>query len=151
MSKLKMIVGFLILLFMIDPLSVSFSAGEVEYLTIKCGSADLTVEVAADFRTRGKGLMHREELAEGKGMIFVYPHKDICRLWMKNTYIPLSVAFLDEDGRILQIIDMKKTDSSKIYRSKMKVKYALEVPLGWFDKNDIKTGDSCIIPDIRAK
>lgn len=151
MMRLKKIAGFLSLLVMISPLSASFSEEEVEYLTIKCGGVDLTVEVAADSKTRSKGLMHREELAEGKGMIFVYPRKDIRRLWMRNTHIPLSAAFLDDDGRILQIIDMKKTDSSKIYRSKMKVKYALEVPLGWFKKNDIKTGDSCIIPDIRAK
>lgn len=122
------------------------------YPDVECGKAvvavngvRIKVEVASTARARETGLMHRRMLPEGAGMLFVYPDERIAALWMKDTYIPLSAAFIKEDGVISQIIYMEKTRSAKIYRSKEKVKYVLEVPLGYFERNGIKAGDYCDI------
>ena len=141
----------LIILFLIASISLTYSQDSLETITIKCGGADLTVEIAADVGSRDRGLMHRESLPDNTGMLFVYKKKMYGRLWMKNTLVPLSAAFIDKDGRILQIIQMKKTNSTKIYRSKEKMKYVIEAPLGWFSKNGVMVGDYCSIPDISAR
>lgn len=117
-------------------------------VSIEISGIELIVETASDPASREKGLMHRDSLPEGKGMLFIYPDEKKRRLWMKNTPIPLSAAFIRNNGKITQIVHMEKTNSTKIYRSKERAKYALEVPLGWFEKNGIKTGDCCLIPDI---
>ena len=70
---------------------------------------------------------------------------------MRNTIIPLSAAFIKEDGTIVNIVKMEKTGSQKVYRSTERVKYALEVPFGYFEKHGIKAGDHCEIPDLRVK
>ena len=130
-----------------------YACAEVEFKTavITCGDIELEVEIADKRPDRDKGLMYRETLKDNSGMLFVYPKQVLCKLWMKNTYIPLSAAFIDNDGMITQIVYMKKTNSAKIYSSNKKVRYALEVPLGWFKKNGIKVGDYCVIPDIPSK
>jgi len=121
---------------------------EFQKTVIVVGDLEVPVEVAITGRAREKGLMDRDEVPEGTGMLFVYPERIKCRLWMKDTLVPLSAAFINEDGRITEIVKMKKIRSTKVYRSKEKVKYALEVPLGWFEKNGIEAGDYCDIPDI---
>lgn len=128
--------------------SASYSQDELETATIKIGDVNLIVEIAATPKAWERGLMHREDLPEGRGMLFVYPKQKRYKLWMKNTLIPLSAAFIKEDGRIAQIVRMEKVKTTKIYRSKEKVKYALEVPLGYFERHGIMVGDSCIIPEI---
>ncbi|MFH1753375.1 MAG: DUF192 domain-containing protein [Candidatus Omnitrophota bacterium] len=130
---------------------VSYAQENETPIIILCGGAELSVEIAADPKSRDYGLMNRESLPKGSGMLFVYPSMRACRLWMKNTYIPLSAAFIDIDGRILEIIDMEKINSAKIYRSNAKAKYALEVPLGWFAENGVNPGDYCDIPDIKSR
>lgn len=128
--------------------SFSYPQDKLKTAVIKFGNIDMTVEIAASPRAREKGLMHRKTLPEGSGMLFVYPKGVNVALWMKNTYIPLSAAFIREDGRIAQIVRMERINSTKIYKSKEKVKYALEVPLRWFEKNGIKSGDYCTIPQL---
>lgn len=103
----------------------------------------LTVQVADTFKKREKGLMFVEKLPENEGMLFVYSSKTYGGFWMKNTLIPLSIAFLDSDGKILRILDMvpcKKADCPT-YDPELFYQYALEVNLGWFEKNQIKVGD----------
>ncbi|MBL7068558.1 MAG: DUF192 domain-containing protein [Candidatus Omnitrophica bacterium] len=126
---------------------LSYSEVEFEKAAIRVGGVELLVEVAISTRARERGLMDRDEVPEGTGMLFVYPRRMRCRLWMKDTLVPLSVAFIKADGQITKIVRMEKIKSTKIYRSKEKVKYALEVPLGWFEKNGIEAGGYCAIPD----
>jgi uncharacterized membrane protein (UPF0127 family) len=99
----------------------------------------LTVEVAATGVERQQGLMYRDHLAANRGMIFVYPDVAIRHFWMKDTRVPLSIAFADAKGKVLKIADMRplNTDhTSSLYP----VKYALEVNEGWFDEHEIKKG-----------
>jgi uncharacterized membrane protein (UPF0127 family) len=99
----------------------------------------LTAEVAATDAQRMQGLMHRRMLPENRGMLFVFSYSVPQSFWMMNTYIPLSIAFIDESGAIVNIADMKPltTDS---HSSAKPAKYALEMNQGWFTKRGIKAG-----------
>jgi uncharacterized protein len=99
----------------------------------------LTAEVAATEPQRAIGLMHRRMLPENRGMLFVFPYAAPQSFWMMNTYVPLSIAFLDENGTIVNIADMKPltTDS---HSSTQPAQYALEMNQGWFAKRGIKPG-----------
>lgn len=103
----------------------------------------LTVHVADTQRKRDKGLMFVRKLPENEGMLFVFPVKIYGGFWMKNTLIPLSIAFLDWDGEILKILHMEpcKEDICPTYDPGISYHYAIEVNLGWFEKNQIKEGD----------
>ncbi len=99
----------------------------------------LYLEVADDDRKRSMGLMYRGRLSANAGMIFDFGRKIPLSFWMKDTKIPLDIAFLDDDFKIAEIKDMVPY-STKSVRSLGKYRYALEVNSGWFDKNDIGVG-----------
>ncbi|MGX6446334.1 DUF192 domain-containing protein [Neobacillus sp. K501] len=104
----------------------------------------LIARVADTQEKRDKGLMFVEKLPENEGMLFVFPGKTYGGFWMKNTLIPLSIAFLDSDGKILKILDMVpcKEEECPTYDPELSYDYAIEVNLGWFEKNQIKEGDT---------
>jgi uncharacterized membrane protein (UPF0127 family) len=104
----------------------------------------LKVELALSEEEQSQGLMYRESLGEGRGMLFVFDRDKIVSFWMKNTFIPLSIAYINSDGSILEIHDMRPEDLSLI-RSSRSVRYALEVPQGWFDRSGIRPGDRVLI------
>ena len=99
----------------------------------------LTVEVAVTDETRSQGLMHRRILPENRGMLFVFREVAPHAMWMMNTYIPLSVAFLDERGQIINIADMQPHTRDS-HGASRPAKYALEMNQGWFAKRGIKPG-----------
>ena len=99
----------------------------------------ITAEVAADDPMRMRGLMFRESLPQNRGMLFIFDAKTVQCMWMRNTLIPLSVAFIDDDGRIVNIEDMKpQTEDS--HCAKTPVRYALEMTQGWFAQRGLKAG-----------
>jgi len=96
-------------------------------------------EVAATYGTRMQGLMQREKMAANEGMLFVFPDRDKQCMWMKNTLLPLSVAFIDDSGVILNVEDMQpQTENS--HCSAKPARYALEMNLGWFKSKNLKPG-----------
>jgi uncharacterized membrane protein (UPF0127 family) len=99
----------------------------------------LTAEVAGTDATRTQGLMHRRILPESRGMLFVFREVAHHAMWMMNTYIPLSVAFIDERGVIINIEDMKP-HTQDTHPAAKPAKYALEVNQGWFAKRGIRPG-----------
>jgi uncharacterized membrane protein (UPF0127 family) len=99
----------------------------------------LTAEVAANDNTRTVGLMHRRMMPENRGMLFVFTSTQPLSFWMMNTYIPLSIAFIDEQGVIVNIADMKPLTTDP-HPSAKPAKYALEMNQGWFAKRGIKAG-----------
>jgi hypothetical protein len=109
--------------------------------------AVLRCEVAATDTARGVGLMFREELPPDEGMLFIYPKPSKLNFYMRNTKIPLSIAFLDDDGKILQIEDMKPYDERGV-RSKNEVRYAVEANQGWFEKNGFAAGSGGLVADF---
>ena len=123
------------------PLARKMLAGqESTKKTLILREKKLLVEVADTAEKRTGGLMFRDKLDKDAGMLFVFEKSAKTSFWMYNTTIPLSIAFIDEKGIILQIEDMKPKDLTPIY-SKYKVLYALEVNQGWFETNKIKIGD----------
>jgi uncharacterized membrane protein (UPF0127 family) len=98
-----------------------------------------SVEVAHTEPARVQGLMFRQSLGENDGMLFVFSHPERYSMWMMNTDIPLSVAFLDEKGVILSIADMMPRTATA-HSSAGAAKYALEMNLGWFAARNIKPG-----------
>jgi uncharacterized membrane protein (UPF0127 family) len=100
----------------------------------------VSVEKAETNGERARGLMYRRSLDDGAGMLFIFEEDEILSFWMKNTFIPLSIAFIAADGRILEIRDMEPQDLSTV-RSGRPCRYALEVPRGWFGRAGIAPGD----------
>jgi uncharacterized membrane protein (UPF0127 family) len=114
------------------------------------------VEVAADSFSRQRGLMERGHLRPDHGMIFIYPEEDRLGFWMKNTRIPLSIAYADPTGRIVTILDMEPgigiaDDDLPRYPSGRPALYALEMDQGWFEERGIRVGDRIVLhPEIAA-
>ena len=107
-------------------------------LTIDGHAVD--AEVANSESTRETGLMFRREMDKNHGMIFVFPDAEIRAFWMKNTFIPLSIAYMDADGAILNILEMPPQTEDTFY-SNGQAKYALEMNTGWYQANGVKAGD----------
>jgi len=103
----------------------------------------IRAEVAYTFETRAQGLMFRKALGPNEGMFFVFPRAEIHCMWMKNTLIPLSVAFLDEKGKVVSISDMQpQTETS--HCAAAPAKFALEMSHGWFAAKGIRAGATII-------
>ncbi len=109
---------------------------------------EVRVEVADDMAEQAKGLMDRTTLGVNRGMLFVYPEERELSFWMKNTLIPLSIAFIDSERRIIDIQDMKPFDDEPPgYDSAEPAQYALEVNQGFFEKRGVKVGDRVKLPE----
>ena len=121
-------------------LSASAAAhAELPVVQLSAGMHLIKAEVAADFATRAQGLMYRKSLPPNGGMLFIFDDAAIQCMWMKNTLIPLSVAFIDERGTILNIEDMQpQTEQSHCARAPSPL--ALEMARGWFAQRGIKPG-----------
>jgi uncharacterized membrane protein (UPF0127 family) len=113
--------------------------GELPTVQLNAGMYLIRAEVAADVATRARGLMFRREMPSNAGMLFLFDEPGSQCMWMKNTLIPLSVAFLDDDGKIINIEDMApQTEESHCARQP--ARYALEMNRGWFAARGIKPG-----------
>lgn len=110
-------------------------------IPVQIGGETIQAEVAADPASRRRGLMHRPSLPSGQGMLFVWPRAAVRAFWMKNTSIPLAVAFLDASGRILNIHRMVPNNTERRYRSRGPARFAVEVPRDWFRRHGIRPGD----------
>ena len=120
-------------------LATPAAAQQLPVVELRAGMHLIRAEVAADYSSRGRGLMFRKSLAPNGGMVFILYTADIHCMWMKNTYIPLSVAFLDAQGTIINIADMQP-HSEQSHCAARPALYALEMPLGWFAERGVKPG-----------
>ena len=102
----------------------------------------LKVEIADSEEERTQGLMFRESLTENEGMLFDFQKPGNYSFWMKNTKIPLSIAFLSESGQVLSIENMEPNDVTHYHSSPPSTRYALEVNQGWFKRKGVKVGDT---------
>ncbi|MEK7677444.1 MAG: DUF192 domain-containing protein [Verrucomicrobiota bacterium] len=104
------------------------------------GPQEMMAEVARTPSQIQKGMMFRKEMAEHEGMLFVFPQPRRASFWMKNTLIPLSCAYIDAEGIILEIRDMKPLDETPIVAASDQVSYVLETKQGWFERNKVGVG-----------
>jgi uncharacterized protein len=129
----------LIALFLTLLLSAPLRA-EMPVAQLRISGHVLTVEIAHTEAARTRGLMFRQSMDESRGMLFIFPQPGRHGMWMMNTDIPLSVAFVDEKGIILNIADMMPRTATG-HRSTAAAKYAIEMNLGWFAARNVKPGD----------
>ena len=101
-------------------------------------------EIAEKTEDRNHGYMERKVIPDGTGMLFVFEKDQILSFWMKNTPHPLSIAYIDSKGRIRDIYDMTPYSLASVV-STVSVRYALEVPQGWYKKNGITVGDTVVL------
>ena len=112
-------------------------------LKLGAGTGSLEVDVAATQAQRAQGLMHRATMPESRGMLFVYPSPAYFCMWMKNTKIPLSVAFIDAQGRVINIADMAPQTETN-HCTAQNATYALEVNQGWFVRHGVVPGSQIL-------
>ena len=110
------------------------------------GGVDVTLEVADDDSKRSQGLMRRKHLETNRGMIFLYKEPQIMSFWMKDTPLPLSIAYIKEDGTVVNIEKMAPMVESPSHLSKGLCRFAIEMNQGWFAKHGIKAGDRIALP-----
>ena len=115
--------------------------------TLQAGMHLIRAEIAADAASRSRGLMFRERLGPNEGMLFIFEQPSTQCFWMRNTLIPLTIAFLAEDGRIVNTADMEpKSEAS--HCSNEAVRFALEMERGWFVKRGLTKGDRLSAPNF---
>jgi uncharacterized protein len=126
-------------------------SSELRIVTIHTSSRKevrVRVEIADNAFERARGLMYRTALAEDRGMLFIFEAEQKLSFWMKNTRIPLSIAFIDSEGRIVDIQDMRPLDDDPPhYVSAKPAQYALEVNQGFFEERGVKVGDRAELPE----
>jgi uncharacterized membrane protein (UPF0127 family) len=106
---------------------------------LNAGMHLIRAEVVSDPGARAQGLMHRKQLAQNAGMLFIFDEQAPHCMWMKNTLVPLSVAFIDDSGAIVNIADMEP-HSEASHCAARPVRYALEMNRGWFAARGVKPG-----------
>ena len=120
-------------------LALPAAAQEMPVVQLNAGMHLIRAEVAADFNNRARGLMFRASMPQNAGMLFIFDEAGAQCMWMKNTLIPLSVAFIDDAGSIINIADMQpQTENS--HCALRPARYALEMNRGWFAARGIKPG-----------
>jgi uncharacterized membrane protein (UPF0127 family) len=121
-------------------LPIGSGAQDFPRISVSIGVHLVQAELAATQETRTRGLMFREKLGQNEGMVFHFPApRQVC-MWMKNTLIPLSVAFIGDDGRIINIEEMRPQTTNE-HCSQQVARYALEMRQGWFKQRNIKAGE----------
>ena len=128
----------------------SAAGQELRTVTINASSGEeveVRVEIADDSAEQAQGLMNRTSLGEDRGMLFVFDSENTLSFWMKNTLIPLSVAYIDSEGRIVDIQKMEPLDDEPPnYVSEEPAQYALEVNQGFFEERGVEVGDTTELP-----
>jgi len=134
---LKTILGSVVGLF--TAIAAASAFAQLPTMELSAGIHLIRAEIANTFESRAQGLMFRKYLGPNEGMLFVFPQAEPHCMWMKNTLIPLSVAFLDAQGKILNVAEMKpQTETS--HCAAAPAKFALEMSSGWFAAKGLKAG-----------
>lgn len=111
----------------------------LQRVVLSAGIYQIDTQVAMTDNQRAIGLMHRANMPINEGMLFVFEHSSVQCFWMKNTLIPLTAAFLADDGTIINLEDMKP-QSTESHCSEKPVRFVLEMNKGWFQKRGLKAG-----------
>ena len=122
------------------PQEAGAQEGKKSLLPLTIKGKTIKVEVARTEKEKERGLMFRERMGKNEGMLFVYEREERLSFWMKNTRLPLSIAFIDKGGKIVDIQDMEPF-SLRTHVSARPAQYALEMNQGWFKKNGIEVGN----------
>ena len=112
---------------------------DLQRITLTVGMHQIDAQVAATPEQRQTGLMYRKTMPQHEGMLFVFEQPGVQCFWMKNTILPLTAAFIADDGTVVNLADMKPLDESS-HCSAKPVRYVLEMNQGWFEQHHLKAG-----------
>ena len=104
------------------------------------GAEELATEMALSGIQQQTGMMFRTNMAENEAMLFVFPYPHQAAFWMMNTYVPLSAAYIDPDGVILEIHKLEPLNTNSVEAASDRIQYVLETTQGWFDRHNVRTG-----------
>jgi len=119
---------------------ISCSKKEESKINLSINGRPLAVEIARTKAQREKGLMYRDEIGENEGMLFIFKKDQILSFWMKDTKIPLSIAFIDKKGKVIDMFDMEPYSLVPVRSSKL-CKYAIEVNRDFYRSCNLNIGD----------
>ena len=105
------------------------------------GQQEIMAEIAAAPRELATGMMHRKEIGEHEGMLFIMPFPQKAAFYMRNTHVPLSVAYIDTEGTILEIYDLQPLNEEPVPSKSERIHFVLETKQGWFDRNQVSIGN----------
>ncbi|AXS79247.1 DUF192 domain-containing protein [Dechloromonas sp. HYN0024] len=119
--------------------SLAWAQSAMPVIELSAGFHRIEAEVAANDQNRQIGLMKRQSMPVQRGMLFVFNHENTHCMWMRNTLLPLSVAFMDAEGKIINIEDMQPQTEDN-HCARRPARYALEMNIGWFAQRGLKPG-----------
>ena len=144
-----LLMGVILLCYLVftacSALALEFEERDLTITNLDGKTIPITVELARSRREMTKGFMGRTNIPDGTGMLFVFKTDQKIAFWMKDTPTPLSIAFISASGEICETRDMAPFSEASV-ESSQSVRYALEVPQGWFKKNNIGPGCSIKLP-----
>ncbi len=113
---------------------------KLQTMKLWLGAEEMVAELALTLQQQQTGMMFRTNLAENAGMLFVFPAPHQAKFWMKNCPLPLSAAYIDPDGVILEIHDLQPYNTNDVAASSERVQFVLETNQGWFQRHHVTTG-----------
>jgi uncharacterized membrane protein (UPF0127 family) len=123
----------------VDPTEPTHAQPKLQTLKLYVGSQEMIAELALTQDQLRTGMMFRTNMAENAGMLFPLPYTQQARFWMKNCPLPLSAAYIDQDGIIQEIHDLKPYDTNSVVSASENIRFVLETPQGWFQKHHVGT------------
>ncbi len=135
----RLALSTLLVIFSLSPLAQEAPQLNLPVVQLQAGMHNIRAQVAATVDQRATGLMHRREMPQHEGMLFIFEQPSVQCFWMKNTLLPLSIAFVADDGTVVNIDDMKPQTLDS-HCSTKPVRYVLEMNQGWFAKRGVKAG-----------
>ena len=135
----RLALSALLVFFSLPPLAQEAPQLNLPVVQLQAGMHNIRAQVAATVDQRATGLMHRREMAQHEGMLFIFEQPSVQCFWMKNTLLPLSIAFVADDGTVVNIDEMKPQMLDS-HCSTQPVRYVLEMNQGWFAKRGVKAG-----------
>ena len=117
---------------------------ELPITKLSIGGKSIRAEIADEEHERAAGLMFRKELADDAGMLFIMPQTGPVAFWMRNTEVPLTIAYIAPNGAIMELHDLEPFNERSVPSSFPHIAYALEMPRGWFNKNNIWPGERVV-------
>ncbi|MBL8021445.1 MAG: DUF192 domain-containing protein [Leptospirales bacterium] len=136
----------LVSLFLLIAACDSLRTQHLKRQNIRVGEFTISAEIAASPSERERGLMYRTSLGDDEGMLFVFPEATMQAFWMKNTLIPLDVAYFDDQGYLIEVVTMQPDGGARTYPSSEPTLYALEMKAGWFAKRAIRKYTRLTLP-----
>jgi uncharacterized membrane protein (UPF0127 family) len=113
---------------------------KLQSIKLWVGAEELVTELALSGIQQQTGMMFRTNMAENEAMLFVFPYPHQAAFWMMNTYVPLSAAYIDPDGAILEIHKLEPHNTNAVEAATDRIQYVLETRQGWFDRHNVRTG-----------